>query len=317
MLDQQLDAMMKQVQAAGLPDLADLPPEPCRGLYRQILAAADVKPADVEVSSRQVPAGSGAPAVDLRVYTPRQAAPGSAVVVYYHGGGYVLGDLDGYDNVCRQLCEDSGAVVVSVGYRLAPEHPFPAAIDDAWAALQWVAEHARSLGADPRRLGVAGDSAGAVLATVMTLLARNTGGPHIGFQALVYPPAAGGHDGDFPSRTLHAAGPTLTLRTMEYFNAHTFGPAGKAADFYGAPLLTLNKAGLPPALLMLAAHDPLRDEALAYGEALLAAGNAVTIVEYHGLAHGFISMGGAIGAARLAQQQLAQALRAALQSGNS
>jgi len=311
MLDHQLDAMMKQVQAAGMPDLADLPPEPCRGLYRQILAAADVKPADVAVSDRQITGPQGAAAIGLRVYTPRRAGP-HALVVYYHGGGYVLGDLDGYDNVCRQLCEDSGAVVVSVGYRLAPEHPFPAAIDDAWAALVWVAEHARALGADPLRLGVAGDSAGAVLATVMTLLARDAHGPHVAFQALVYPPAAGGHDGHYPSRTLHAAGPTLTLRTMEYFNAHTFGATAKAPDFRGAPLLASSLAGLPPSLLMLATHDPLRDEALAYGEALLAAGNAVTVVEYHGLAHGFVSMGGGIGAARLAQQQLAQALRTGL-----
>ena len=308
MLDKQLDAMVKQAAAAGMPDLCDLPPEPCRGLYKQILAAADVPPADVDVSNRQIPASRDVPAIGLRIYTPKQAGP-HAVVVYYHGGGYVLGDLDGYDKVCRQLCQDSGAVVVSVDYRLAPEHAYPAAFDDAWAALQWVAEHARSLGADPRRLGVAGDSAGAVLATVVTLLARDARGPHIGFQALLYPPAAGGHDGNYPSRAQHAAGPTLTLRTMAYFSTYAFGPAAKAADFRGAPLQAPSLAGLPPALLMLAAHDPLRDEALAYGEALLAAGTAATIVEYHGLAHGFISMGGAIGAARLAQQQLAQALR--------
>jgi acetyl esterase len=250
-------------------------------------------------------------AIALRVYTPRVSGP-HAAVVYYHGGGYVLGDLDGYDNVCRQLCHDSGAMVVAVEYRLAPEHPFPAAVDDAWAALLWVAAHARELGADPQRMAVAGDSAGAVLATVMTLLARDTNGPRIAFQALVYPAAAGGHAGDYPSRTEHAAGPTLTLRTMDYFNRHYFGAAGKASDFRGAPLRAQRLADLPPTLLMLAAHDPLRDEALAYGEALLAAGNAATVIEYHGLAHGFISMGGGIGAARLAQQQLAQALQAAL-----
>ena len=314
MLDTQLDAMMKQVQAAGLPDLADLPPEPCRGLYRQILAAADVKPADVTVTDRQVPARDGAAPIALRVYTPRPANDGAApaVIVYYHGGGYVLGDLDGYDRVARQLCADSDAVVVSVDYRLAPEHPYPAAVDDAWAALLWVSEHAPELGADPKRLGVAGDSAGAVLATVMTLLAREHDGPRIGFQALLYPPAAGGHDGDFPSRTAHAAGPTLTLRTMEYFSRHYFGLTGKASDYRGAPLRAHDLSGLPPCLLMLAQHDPLRDEGMAYANALLGAGNAVTLVEYHGLAHGFISMAGGIDAARLAQQQFAQGLRAGL-----
>jgi acetyl esterase len=308
MLDLQLAAMMKHVQAAGLPDLADLPPEPCRGLYRQILAAADVPPADVAVADHRT---DGANPVALRVYTPRSAGP-HAVIVYYHGGGYVLGDLDGYDNVCRQLCSDSDAIVVSVNYRLAPEHPFPAAPDDAWRALCWVAANARALHADPARLAVAGDSAGAVLAAVVCLLARDAKGPQVAFQALVYPAAAGGHAGDYPSRQQHAAGPTLTLRTMDYFNRHYFGAAGMAPDFRGAPLLAANLGGLPPALLLLAGHDPLRDEALAYGNALLAAGTPTTVIEFPGLAHGFISMAGGIGSARVAQRLFAQALREGL-----
>jgi acetyl esterase len=309
MLDLQLDAMMKQVQAAGLPDLADLPPEPCRGLYRQILAAADVPPADVAVADRCT---EGANPVALRVYTPRSGAgsAGHAVIVYYHGGGYVLGDLDGYDNVCRQLCSDSGAIVVSVNYRLAPEHPFPAAVDDAWHALRWVADQAGVLGGDASRLAVAGDSAGAVLASVVCLMARDAKGPRVAFQALLYPPAAGGHGGaDYPSRQQHAAGPTLTLRTMEYFSKHYFGPTGLAPDFRGGPLLASNLTGLPPALLLVAGHDPLRDEALAYGNAMLEAGTPTTIVEFPGLAHGFISMAGGIASARMAQRLFAQALR--------
>ena len=310
MLDKQLEVMMAQAQAAGMPDLCDLPPEACRGLYRQILAAADVPPADVAVSEHHDSVGDSP--VYVRVYTPHAAAGSLPVIVYYHGGGYVLGDLDGYDNVCRQLCHDTGAIVAAAAYRLAPEHPFPAAPEDAWAALQWVAEHARRLGGDPSRLAVAGDSAGAVLATGVAIRARDVGGPGIVFQALLYPPAAGGHDGDFASRDVHAVGPTLTLRTMGYFNGHYFGAALKAPDYRGAPLLAPSLAGVPPTLLQLAAHDPLRDEAMAYGEALLEAGNAVTIVEYHGLAHGFVSMGGGIAAARLAQLQLAAALRQAL-----
>lgn len=309
MLDLQLDAMMRQAHAAGLPDLADLPPEPCRGLFRQILAAADVPPADVAVGERHT---GGAAPVPLRVYTPRTPGP-HALVVYYHGGGYVLGDLDGYDNVCRQLCLDSGAVVVSVGYRLAPEHPFPAAVDDAWTALVWAAEHARALGTDPARLAVAGDSAGAVLATVSALRARDAAGPAIAMQALVYPPAAGGRPGPYPSRQTHAAGPTLTLRSMDYFHGHYLAGATAEADFRVAPLDAPSLAGLAPALVMVATHDPLRDEAVAYADALLAAGTPATLIEYHGLAHGFINQGGAIAAARLAQLQLAQALRLGLQ----
>jgi acetyl esterase len=307
MLDLQLDAMLRQARAAGLPDLADLPPAPCRGLFRQILAAADVPPADVAVSVRDT---GGAQPVPLRVYTPRTEGP-HALVVYYHGGGYVLGDLDGYDNVCRQLCFDSGAVVVSVDYRLAPEHPFPAATDDAWTALVWAAEHARSLGADPQRIAVAGDSAGAVLATVSALRARDAGGPAVAMQALVYPPAAGGRPGPYPSRQTHAAGPTLTLRSMDYFHEHYLAGAKVAFDFRVAPLDAPSLAGLPPALVMVAAFDPLRDEGVAYADALQAAGTPATLVEYHGLAHGFINQG-AIAAARLAQLQLAQALRQGL-----
>jgi acetyl esterase len=309
-LDKQLDAMMTQARAAGMPDLCDLPVDAARGLYRQILAAADVPPADVAV---QEPRGQlGASPVRLRVYTPHGAAGALPLIVYWHGGGYALGDLDGYDNVCRQLCLDTGAIVASAAYRLAPEHPFPAAQEDAWAALQWVAEHARRFGGDPSRLAVAGDSAGAVLATVAAIQARDAGGPAIAFQALMYPPAAGGHEGGYTLRVEHADGPTLTLRTMEYFNRHCFGDQGRAPDWRGAPLLAPDLAGLPPTLLQLAAHDPLRDEALAYGHALQQAGNEVTIVEFLGLAHGYVSMGGGIAAARLAQQQFAAALRQAL-----
>jgi len=310
MLDLQLGAMMAQAQAAGMPDLCDLPVQAARGLYRQILASADVAPADVGVSEFRDQLGDSP--VHLRVYTPHGATAALPVVVYWHGGGYALGDLDGYDAVCRQLCHDTGVIVASAAYRLAPEHPFPAAPEDAWAALNWVAEHAHRFGGDASRLAVAGDSAGAVLATVAAIRARDAGGPAIAYQALMYPAAAGGHDGDFPSREAHAAGPTLTLRTVASFNELYFGAAAKASDYRGAPLLAPSLAGLPPALLQLAAHDPLRDEAMAYGQALLAAGSAVSIVEYHGLAHGFVSMGGGVAAARLAQLQLAAALRQAL-----
>lgn len=307
-----LDLHLKHVlaQAAGAPDLCDLPPDACRGLYRQICTAATVPPADVEVTPHE--ARFGGQALRVRVYRPRGAAGALPVTLYFHGGGFVLGDLDAYDAVCRQLCADSGVMVVSAAYRLAPEHPYPAAVEDCFAALGWVAEAIRGFGGDPARLAVAGDSAGAALAATTALMARDAGGPPIAFQLLVYPPAAGGHDGAYPSRERHAAGPTLTRRTMDYFSRHYFGPTAKAPDWRGAPLLAPSLAGLPPTLLVLAAHDALRDEAMAYGEALGAAGNAVTVVEYHGLAHGFISMAGAVPAARLALAQMAQALKQAL-----
>jgi acetyl esterase len=198
MLNPQLEALVRHARAAGAPDLCELPPLAARGLYREICAAADVPPADVATRDLRI-AGSARHTLGLRVYTPRADGP-HPVIVYFHGGGYALGDVDTYDRVARQMCADAQAAVLSVDYRLAPEHAYPAAFDDAWAALAWVGseEGAATLGPalDTRRLAVAGDSAGAVLATVTTLLARDAGGaPRIAAQALYYPAAAGGRPG--------------------------------------------------------------------------------------------------------------------------
>ncbi len=308
-LDQALETILAQVREAGVPDLADLPPPAARGLYRQILAANDVAPADAVVCDEIATGTSGS--VPVRIYRPQQSAS-VGVIAYYHGGGYVLGDLDGYDNVCRQLCVDSQATIVSVEYRLAPEHPFPAAVDDAWTALEWIAAHADRLGGEGAPVAVAGDSAGAVLATVVCLLARDRHGPTIAYQGLVYPPAGAGYFGDSDSRRRFADGPTLTMRTAEFFNRCYFGSAQPPANELAAPLLAGDCSRLPPALVQIATHDALRDEALAYAKRLREAGNDVIVVEYHGLAHGFISMAGSVPAARLAQRQLAQALHTAL-----
>ena len=317
MLDKQLETLLNQVRAAGVPDLCDLPVPAARELYRQILSASGRPPDALDVRELHLPGAAAGTTLVARAYAPT-AARALPVVVWYHGGGYVLGDLDAYDGVCRQLCVDAQAVVVAVDYRLAPEHPFPAAFDDAWAALRWVASPAGvdALGAaaDTTRLAVAGDSAGAVLAATMCLLARDAGAPRICFQALAYPPAAGAHDGDFPSREQHAGGPTLTARTMAFFDRHFFGTGGRAPDARGAPLTAPSLAGLPPALVQLAGFDPLRDEGLALARRMLAEGNDVTLVEYPGLAHGFLAQGGAVRAARWAQRQFGMCLRDALQA---
>jgi len=310
MLDPQLKNLLDGAKAAGAPDFADLPPAACRGFYREILRATDIPAVDVAVSDQRI-AGPGG-GIGLRIYTPHgKAAEPRGLVVYYHGGGFVVGDLAGYDALCRTLCLQSDCVIVSVDYRLAPEHPFPAAVDDSLAALRWAHENAASLGADPQRIAVAGDSAGGTLAAVTALQARDQGGPALRYQALVYPMTAA-TPGEFPSYAKFGEGHVLSARAASYFMEHYLGDDDRQNDFRVAPLRAENLAGLPPALVMLGGHDILHDEGQAYADRLMAAGVQVTLVDYLALGHGFISMGGAIGAARVAIDQLAGALGRAL-----
>lgn len=308
MIDLHLGALLAQIRAAGAPDLCELPIPAARGLYAQIMSVSGGH--DAAADAQDLPCDIG-PA--LRCYRPRGPGP-HPVVLYIHGGGYVLGTLDDYDGVCRQLAADAQAVVVSVGYRLAPEHALATAFDDAAAALRWVVSEpgraALGPAADPTRLALAGDSGGAVLAVAAAIGARDAGGPAIRSMALAYPPAAGARDGAFPSRRQHAAGPTLTAATMDYFYRHAVGES--VPDPRLAPLFAPDLARLPPTMLLVAGLDPLRDEALAFGAALLEAGVTTTVVEYHGLAHGFLGMGAAVPSARQAQWLMAQALRTAL-----
>jgi acetyl esterase len=309
MLDVQLQGMLAAMAASGAPDLGDLPPPAARAMYRQILAAGDLPPADVGVANRSIEGPGGD--LPLRIYTPWDAAPTPrAVVLYCHGGGFVLGDLDTYDCVCRTLCADSGCIIVSVDYRLAPEHPFPAAVKDCRAALGWVFAHAAELGGDPARLGVCGDSAGGNLAAVLALLSRDSG-PKLGFQALIYP-LTSAETGDLPSHAQFGEGYVLSAKAMRSFSRHYFGAASRAPDFRGAPLLAADLSGLPPALVLVGGYDALRDDGIAYADALTAAGIPTTLVEYKGLSHGFINMASFLTGGRLALSQVAAALRHAL-----
>ena len=311
MLDPQLKNLLDGAHAAGAPDFADLPPAACRGFYREILRATDIAPVDVAVSEQRI-AGPGG-GVGLRIYVPHGTpAQARGLVVYYHGGGFVLGDLAGYDSLCRTLALQSDCVVVSVDYRLAPEHPFPAAVDDSLSALRWAHDNAESFGADPQRIAVAGDSAGGTLAAVTALQARDQGGPAVRYQALVYPMTAA-TPGEYPSYEKYGEGYVISARAAEYFMQNYLGDRVVGRDFRVAPMQADDLAGLPPALVMLGGHDILHDEGLAYAQRMLAAGVKVTLVDYLALGHGFISMGGAIDAARLAIDQLAAALGRALQ----
>lgn len=309
MLDIQLKGMLAAVAASGAPNLGDLPPPAAREMYRQILASGDLPPADVTSADRSI-AGPGGD-LPLRIYTPKDKAAGPCgVVLFSHGGGFALGDIAMYDSVCRTLCLEGGCIVVSVGYRLAPEHPFPAAVEDCYAALVWVAAHAAELGGDAERIAVCGDSAGGNLSAVLALLARAKG-PKIRYQVLIYP-VTSAKPGDMRSHTEFGKGYVLTTTDMHAFNRHYFGESGNATDFRGAPLLADDLSGLPPTLVMVGAYDLLHDDGVAYAEALMAAGVPTTLIEYAGLSHGFINMAGFLTAGRLALSQVASALRLAL-----
>ncbi|BBY35844.1 lipase [Mycolicibacter minnesotensis] len=248
----------------------------------------------------------------IRIYRPAGTESGSEpVVVFFHGGGFVAGDLDTHDGTARMHAGDTGAVVVSVDYRLAPEHPFPAAVEDAMAATEWVAEHAAELGVDPHRLAVAGDSAGGNLAAVVSQLARDAGGPSIAFQLLWYP--ATSYDGSLPSFTENADAPIIDSKAIA---ALTLAYAGHV-DLSDppaalAPARAANLADLPPAYIAVAGHDPLRDDGIRYGELLDAAGVPVQVHNAETLIHGYLGYAGVIPAATEAAELGLAALRNAL-----
>ena len=250
--------------------------------------------------------------VPVRIYWPPVDQHADLpVVIFFHGGGWCIGDLDTHDHVARAHAIGAEAIVVSVDYRLAPEHPFPAGVDDAWAALQWVAEHAGELGGDPTRIAVAGDSAGGNLSAVMALRARDAGGPPLVFQLLWYPVAVG--DLSAPSFTENADAPILAVDAVAEFSRWyakgqdlrnppaTLVP-GRATDF----------ANLAPAYIAVAGHDPLRDDGIRYGELLSAADVPVEVHNAETLVHGYLGYAGVVPAATDAVERGLSALRRAL-----
>jgi acetyl esterase len=219
----------------------------------------------------------------------------------------VIGSLDSYDALCRQLALQTDCFVVSVDYRLAPEHRFPAGVEDAFEALTWVGRHAGEFGGDPQRIAVGGDSAGGNLAAVCAILGRDAGFPPLQFELLIYPRTA--PDEESPSHRALADGYLLTRRTILWFHDLYRASDEDRRDFRYAPLVCRDLSRLPPALVIVAEFDPLKDEGLEYARRLRAAGNPVEAVTYAGMVHGFISMGGAVDAARHAQSFAAAALR--------
>lgn len=307
MLDLQIKGMLEQATAAGAPDFADLPPAVAREVYSQILTATDVAVADgVDISDRSIPGPAGE--LNLRCYRPEGQGELAGAVLYLHGGGFVVGCPRDYDGVVSQLSRLSGCLIVQVDYRLAPEHAYPAAVEDSYAALCWLAEAATELGVKPGQVALAGDSAGANLAAVCALLARDNQGPSVCLQTLIYPTVSG-VDEVYESYGRYGEGYTLTTRSMTYFMGHYLNGSAEPVDFRFAPLEAANLSGLPPALIQVAGFDPLRDEGMAYADALMQAGSPVNLTEYAYLTHGYLSMSGAVDAAGGAIEEIAAVWR--------
>lgn len=308
-LHPQIQLALKAMADARLPAIESLSPLEARAVFDAMAKARGGTPAPIaRAEDRSVPGPGGD--VPVRIYWPNATGTRPAVL-YFHGGGHVLGNLDTHDVVARNLCGGSDAVVVSVDYRMGPEQRFPAAVEDAWAAYRWLVATARALGADPARIAVCGDSAGGNLAAVLALLARDAGETAIRLQALIYPVADYGLADDSYRRYAEGYG-VLTRAAMQWFQRHYLRSADDAEDWRASPIRAASHAGLPPAVIVGAECDVLHDEGVRYAETLRAAGVAVDHREFAGMIHGFFGMTPAIDDAVAAQRHVADALRRAL-----
>ena len=309
-LDPAARNLLDLLVAANRPKIWEVGAVEGRKASRQLTLVADAK--DVPIGSIENGTWPGpAGRLAYRMYTPVRAAAGPLpALVYFHGGGFVIGDLETTEGLCRMLANASGCRVISIEYRLAPEHKFPAAIEDAYAAVSWVAAHGRALGIDPDRIAVGGDSAGGNLATVTCQLAKQNGGPKIALQLLLYP--ATDATTETGSRRALAAGYLLEQRSMEWFFAQYVPPDANPNDPRISPLLAGDLSGLPPAHIHTAEFDPLRDEGKAYADKLAAAGVEVEYICHTGMIHHFFCLGGAIPYAATAVADAGAAIKQAL-----
>ncbi len=305
-LDTQARALLDQMAAAGAPPFESLTPEQAREMIMQMRELAGPPEPVARVEDRVAATAAGP--IPVRIYTPEAAGP-LPMLVYFHGGGWVIGNLETVDAPCRALANRAGCLIVSVDYRLAPEHKFPAAAEDCYAATRWAAEHAAELGGDPARIAVGGDSAGGNLAAVVALMARERGGPRLAYQLLIYPVT--NYDFSTPSYQENAEGYLLTKNAMVWFWDHYLRQPSDGEHPYASPLRAADLRGLPPAFVITAEYDPLRDEGEAYADRLRQAGVPTELRRYDGMIHGFFQMAGVLDQGKQVIADAAAALRAA------
>jgi acetyl esterase len=302
-IDPQIQALLDK--GTGVPATHTLPVDVARAQYEARIALM-APPAEIAGVREQTIEGPDGP-LRIRVYTPYRTGP-FPLLVFFHGSGFVLCSLDTHDGMSRNLCAGAGCVVVSVDYRLAPEHKFPAGIDDCLHATRWAAAHAAELGADPMHIAIAGDSAGANMAAVTALRVRDEGGPTLCGQLLLYP-VTDYHTPGTPSYEENAEGYGLTRDTMRWFWAHYLNDESQSAHPNASLLRAPDLSGLPPALVITAEYDPLRDEGEFYAEKLRAAGVPTALTRYHGVNHGFMFWVGVVDKAGAAMTEACEWLR--------
>jgi len=306
-LDPQAKRILDAMAALNLPDITSLPIDVGRELSA---TRRKVMPPGPPAETRDMHFDAGGHRLFARLYRPENTTSVLPVLVWFHGGGFVIGSVDESDADCRLLATEVGCAVVSVEYRLAPETPFPGAVEDCYAGVIWVRDHAAELGVDPARIAVGGDSAGGNLAAAVCLIAKERGEPELVFQLLVYP-VTDLANLDTKSYIENAEGYYLTRRGMHWFREHYVAAADREHP-HASVLRALDLVGLPPALVVTAEFDPLRDEGEAYAERLRDAGNAVTSKRYDGMIHGFFTLHPYLDAGKAAVRDITAALKAAL-----
>jgi acetyl esterase len=305
-LDPQVQAYLDTLASAGEPPQHTMSVEDARAGYLGRAALAGEPLVVGSVENCEIPGSESQ--IPVRIYTPEGKGP-FPLLVYFHGGGWVLGNLDVHDAVCRALTNAASCITVSVDYRLAPEHKYPAAPEDCYAATRWAAENASSFNGDARRIAVGGDSAGGNLAAVVTLMARDRGGPKLAYQLMIYPIT--NYSFDTPSYQENARGYSLTKDDMVWFWDHYLPGEDDGKRPYASPLQAQDLSNLPPAMMITAEYDPLRDEGEQYAVRLQEAGNQVTLMRYNGMIHGFFRMGDVLYQGKKAIEDVAAGLRSA------